>query len=129
MKGKEINMAAIIARNEKEIAVGNGRMNARGDILGKGGEVITKRETVIQEYYKNTPNAVKNVSIADIKEDVFETPQQAIARLERQAEEQRLKNQMVSATPEQEAKPETTEEVAVKEQNQKKGRKLVDKEE
>jgi hypothetical protein len=46
-------------RNEMTIAVGNARVNARGDELGPGGKIIKKREEVMNEYYSSNPNAVK----------------------------------------------------------------------
>ena len=38
--GKEIDMDAMLAMNEEQIAVGNMRVNARGDELGPGGIVL-----------------------------------------------------------------------------------------
>ena len=38
-RGKEINMAALIAANDTSVAVSNIPMNYRGDILGPGGEI------------------------------------------------------------------------------------------
>ena len=50
--GKEIDMDAMLAMNEKEIAVGNMKVNARGDELGPGGIVLRTREEVMEDYYK-----------------------------------------------------------------------------
>jgi hypothetical protein len=56
--GKRINIDAIISQNEESIAVGNMRVNARGDELGPGGKVVRNRDKVMQDYYKlNTPVA------------------------------------------------------------------------
>lgn len=57
MQGKEIDMDALLQRNELMPAVGNARVNARGDELGPGGKIIKKREEVIAAYYENNPNA------------------------------------------------------------------------
>lgn len=43
-KGKNIDMTALVKANEKVIAVGNLRLNARGDLIGKKGEVIKTKE-------------------------------------------------------------------------------------
>ena len=59
MQGKEIDLDKLRMRNEMTIAVGNARVNARGDELGPGGKIIKKREEVMNEYYSNNPNAVK----------------------------------------------------------------------
>lgn len=57
--GKKINIDSIIAQNEDTIAVGNMKVNARGDQLGPGGTVETPKSKVMSDYYKlNTPVAV-----------------------------------------------------------------------
>ena len=50
--GKRINLDAIIAQNENTIAVGNMKVNARGDQLGPGGKVEATRDKVMAEHYK-----------------------------------------------------------------------------
>lgn len=56
MQGREIDMESLAARNETMPAVGNVRMNARGDELGPGGVVIRKREDIVNDHYnKNNP--------------------------------------------------------------------------
>jgi len=59
MQGKEIDLDKLRMRNEMTVAVGNARVNARGDELGPGGKIIKKREEVMNEYYSSNPNAVK----------------------------------------------------------------------
>lgn len=62
--GKVINVDAIIAQNEDSIAVGNMRVNARGDELGPGGRIERTKDRVMAEYYKlNTPVASDFVPI------------------------------------------------------------------
>lgn len=53
MQGKAVDMESLAARNESMPAVGNVRMNARGDELGPGGTIIRKREDIVNEYYKS----------------------------------------------------------------------------
>lgn len=48
MQGKEIDMAKLAAQNELTVAVGNVKVNARGDELGPGGKIIRKREDVLR---------------------------------------------------------------------------------
>ncbi len=56
--GRVINIDAIMAQNEDSIAIGNMRVNARGDELGPGGKIERTRERVMADYYKlNTPVA------------------------------------------------------------------------
>lgn len=71
MQGKTIDMDMLRQRNELTPAVGNARVNARGDELGPGGEIIRKREDVMREYYETSSgvanqNAVRrNRPVAD----------------------------------------------------------------
>ena len=51
MQGKEVDLDALAARHETMPAVGNVRMNARGDELGPGGTVIRTREDIINDHY------------------------------------------------------------------------------
>ena len=51
MQGKEIDLDKLRMRNEMTVAVGNARVNARGDELGPGGKIIKKREEIMNEYY------------------------------------------------------------------------------
>jgi len=67
--GKRINIDAIVSQNEESIAIGNMRVNARGDELGPGGRIERPREKVMADYYKlNTPVAT------DLKPTPRETP-------------------------------------------------------
>ena len=43
-KGREIDMMKLVRQNELVPAVGNAKVNARGDKLGPGGKIIVKRE-------------------------------------------------------------------------------------
>jgi hypothetical protein len=58
VRGKEIDMEKLALRHETTPAVGNVRVNARGDELGPGGKIVRTREQVLQDYYKNNPRAV-----------------------------------------------------------------------
>lgn len=49
MQGKELDMNKLSNQNEMTIAVGNVRVNARGDELGPGGKIIKKAEDVVRE--------------------------------------------------------------------------------
>jgi hypothetical protein len=54
MQGREIDMDMLRKKNELTPAVGNARVNARGDELGAGGKIVRKREDIVNDYYKNT---------------------------------------------------------------------------
>ena len=57
MQGKEVDMDKLIRQHELMPAVGNVRVNARGDELGPGGQIVRKREDIIAEYYETNPKA------------------------------------------------------------------------
>ena len=59
MRGKQVDMDLLRKRNELTPAVGNARVNARGDELGPGGQIIKKREEVVAEYYASVGTAVE----------------------------------------------------------------------
>lgn len=48
MQGKEIDMTKLVMQNEMTVAVGNVKVNARGDELGPGGRIIRKVEDIMQ---------------------------------------------------------------------------------
>jgi hypothetical protein len=58
MQGKQIDMEKLQMRNELLPAVGNMKVNARGDELGAGGKIVRTREQILQDYYKNNPRAI-----------------------------------------------------------------------
>lgn len=58
MQGKEVDMDKLMRQNELMPAIGNIKVNARGDELGPGGRIVKKREDIIAEYYENNPKAV-----------------------------------------------------------------------
>jgi len=52
MQGKVVDMEKLRNMNETSLAVGNAKVNARGDEIGPGGKIIRKREDIQDEYYK-----------------------------------------------------------------------------
>lgn len=61
VRGKEIDMEKLSLRHETTPAVGNLKVNARGDELGPGGKIIRTREQILADYYKNNPRAIDEV--------------------------------------------------------------------
>jgi hypothetical protein len=59
MRGKEVDLERMSMRFEKTPAVGNMKVNARGDQLGEGGKIVKTREQVLQEFYAANPNALR----------------------------------------------------------------------
>ena len=48
---KIVDMDLLRQRNELVPAVGNVRVNARGDELGPGGKIVRKREDILKDFY------------------------------------------------------------------------------
>lgn len=72
--GRAIDIDSLRLANEETIAVGNMRVNARGDELGPGGEVVRTRNEVMSDYYKlNTPVISKSVR-AEVDEETVMKP-------------------------------------------------------
>lgn len=72
MMGKTVDMELLSKANELTPAIGNARVNARGDELGPGGKIIRKREEIVSEYYDRNPAAVR-------EEQFKRTPLPAVA--------------------------------------------------
>ena len=60
MQGKQIDLDLLIKRNELTPAVGNAKVNARGDELGPGGKIVRKKEEVVRDYYGSQPVISEN---------------------------------------------------------------------
>jgi len=57
-KGVTIDMDALIAAsNSQTPAVGNMSVNAKGDVLGAGGQIVKKNEERVREYYRSNPKS------------------------------------------------------------------------
>jgi|TARA_B110000908_G_scaffold171700_1_gene235385 hypothetical protein len=63
LRGKPVDMALLQKRNELTPAVGNARVNARGDELGPGGTIIRKREDIVDEHYQQAGQSVHSAPV------------------------------------------------------------------
>lgn len=77
-KGREVDMQALAIKNEKTVAIGNANMNAKGDILGKGGKIIKTREDIIKEYYE--ANNIKPEIVSLKSDKVSQKQEEAVAK-------------------------------------------------
>lgn len=69
LRGKEIDMEKLNLKNETLPAVGNMKVNARGDEIGKGGKVIRTREEILKDYYKDNPRAMEEEVVSRAKKN------------------------------------------------------------
>lgn len=59
-RGQPVDMEKLALRNELTPAVGNIRVNARGDELGPGGQIIKTKEQILDEYYRKNSRTVND---------------------------------------------------------------------
>lgn len=57
--GKIIDIELIKKKHELTPAVGNARVNARGDLLGPGGKIIRSREELLKDFYSPAEEKAK----------------------------------------------------------------------
>lgn len=81
--GKIIDMNQFRLQNETEVAVGNARVNARGDKLGPGGQIVQTRDELIKEFYQGQTGqqntGLRNNPIQSTDEMFLAAADQAIA--------------------------------------------------
>ena len=58
MQGRMVDIEKLRAANESVRAVGNMNVNARGDVLGPGGQIATPKANVIAKYYEQPKGKV-----------------------------------------------------------------------
>ena len=68
--GKTIDMDLLRQKNELTTAVGNARVNARGDELGEGGKIIRKKEDILADYYASNPGVKEEAPISQDEKDL-----------------------------------------------------------
>ena len=67
-RGQSIDMEALIAANSSSPAVGNLRVNAAGDTIGPGGDIIQTNAERARAYYQDNPSS--STSQVSIKGDM-----------------------------------------------------------
>ncbi len=67
MRGEIVDFSALSIRNEQQIALGNARMNAKGDIVGERGIVLKTQEQIEAEWAAQ--RATTQTFHADIKSE------------------------------------------------------------
>ena len=73
--GNAVDMDMLRLANETTIAVGNMKVNARGDQLGAGGKIIKTRAQVMQEYHQLQTQFAEHDDIHEkVESTLVETP-------------------------------------------------------
>ena len=63
MNGRQVDMDKLRSQNELTPAVGNMKVNARGDELGAGGKIVRTREQIVSSYYEANPKATPDADV------------------------------------------------------------------
>lgn len=87
-QGKEIDLEKLMKQNELMPAIGNMKVNARGDELGPGGKIIRKREDIVADYYDTNPNAAprRKAKIEEVQDPEIK-PQSQIVKTKKSTPE------------------------------------------
>jgi hypothetical protein len=110
MQGRIIDMDKLRSSNELQPAIGNMKVNARGDEIGTGGKILRTREQIMAQYYENNPNAAPdpdNVRIAE------ETKQASVPPMETLKVEDTPVSEVVTEKEPEVKKEEVTQEEKV----------------
>lgn len=86
MQGKIIELDKLIMKNETTLAVGNVKVNARGDELGPGGKIIKKTDTdqqvVRSDSVMHQKTIKENSTVQPIVEKTKPTPKPVKSKVE-----------------------------------------------
>ena len=63
MQGRMVDIDKLRAQNETVPAVGNMNVNARGDVIGQGGQIVKPKEAVMKEYYQTPKGAAQDTPV------------------------------------------------------------------
>jgi len=101
--GKTIDMAALQAKNEKTRAVGNMKVNARGDTIDSQGRVVKPVTSKATSQYSNTvgnksshvtnKQVARSKQVQPKKEELTEIEQELESSLEEELEIEKIKAQ------------------------------------
>jgi len=104
--GKIVDMGSLIAKNEKTLAVGNMKVNARGDTVDSHGRIVKSVNEKVNEMYgktvgnksahaqrpqPNRPQPVKSPPIVAPKEELTEWEQDLDGNIEEELEIEKIK--------------------------------------
>jgi hypothetical protein len=78
--GKTVDMSALAAKNEKTRAVGNMKINARGDTIDANGKIITPVTAKVNQAYagtvgKRSGHVIKRQPIQKAESDLVDIPE------------------------------------------------------
>jgi regulator of RNase E activity RraA len=96
--GKQVDMSILRAKNEKERAVGNMNVNARGDVIDSNNQIINDNNNRINVMYQKTMNSD---AVARAKAKQEQSQRQKLTQEQQIAQEQNTKSKSrAKKTPE-----------------------------
>jgi hypothetical protein len=105
MQGRVVDLDMLIKRNELTPAVGNARVNARGDELGPGGKIIRKREEVVKDYYSTGSEPVQHEKNVAQPKELTQAEQEELMAFDEEVVPEKPK----ASTPKPTATPKATQ--------------------
>jgi len=75
MQGRMVDIEKLRSANETVQAVGNMNVNARGDVLGPGGKVVTSKAEVITKYYEKPKGVIDDTPRPSMQTPAAKTEQ------------------------------------------------------
>ena len=96
MQGRMIDIEKLRGANESTRAVGNMKVNARGDVLGQSGKIVTPKAEVIKQYYEQPKGKVSEASARTVQTPA---PQPQAKAVETKAIETKVAEPKKVATP------------------------------
>lgn len=84
MQGRVIDLEKLMRQNELTPAIGNMKVNARGDEIGSGGKITKRREEIVAEYYETNPNSKpkRTSTVVEQKQEQVIPPKSEIVKKE-----------------------------------------------
>ncbi len=96
-QGKKIDMDTLRQRNELTPAVGNARVNARGDQLGPGGRIVKSSEDAMRDYYEDNPQAAPD-EVAQVEQPVEDVAEPVQTKAQRKSVDNAKKAKAIEET-------------------------------
>jgi len=99
MQGRMVDIEKLRGANEQVPAVGNMRVNARGDVLGPGGAILKSKESVMKEYYETPKGRAIDTPRAKQPPKPRVAPQPQVQQMNPQVEQPKVTKQVNTFKP------------------------------
>jgi hypothetical protein len=118
MQGRLIDIEKLRMSNESVPAVGNMNVNARGDVLGPGGKIVTTKEQIMKQYYETPKGRASEQTVSSATNNPVKNNEQATPVLKKINPEETVAKTTTPATKKVDTfKPKKTVETKTAEPN------------